>query len=59
MKEEIKPDGTEYWAYIIVYVGDILCVNHDTKSTIDSIYNLYRMKWEIIESPKSLFMCKY
>jgi len=52
MKEATKPDGTKYWAYIIVYVDDVLCVNHDTKSTMDLISNLYRMKEGSIETPK-------
>jgi hypothetical protein len=29
MKEETRPDdGMKYWAYILIYVDDILCV-HD------------------------------
>ena len=52
MKEAIKPDGNKYWVYIIVYVDDMLCVNHDTKSTMDPISNLYCMKEGTIETPK-------
>jgi hypothetical protein len=30
MKAETRPDdGVSYWAYILIYVDDILCVNHD------------------------------
>jgi hypothetical protein len=30
MKEEIhSDDGIKYWAYIIIYADDILCVYHD------------------------------
>ena len=32
MKQATKPDGTKYWSYIIVYVDDILCIDHDSKS---------------------------
>ena len=52
VKKAIKLDGAEYWAYIIVYVDNILCLNHDTKSTMDLISNLYRMKEGSIETPK-------
>jgi hypothetical protein len=30
MKEETRPDdGVKHWAYILIYVDDILCVHHD------------------------------
>jgi hypothetical protein len=33
MKAETRPyDGVLYWAYILIYVDDILCVNHDPGS---------------------------
>ena len=25
-----KPDGTEYYEYLLVYVDDILCISHAT-----------------------------
>jgi hypothetical protein len=30
MKAEIRPDdGVLYWAYILIYVDEILCVHHN------------------------------
>jgi hypothetical protein len=30
MKAETRPnDGVQYWAYILIYFDDILCVHHD------------------------------
>ena len=29
LKAEMKPDGTEYYAYVIVYVDDVLHLHHD------------------------------
>jgi len=29
----IKPDGTKYYEYILVYTDDILCLSMDPKST--------------------------
>ena len=52
MKEATKPDGTKYWAYIIVYVDDVLVINHNAKATMNLISNIYRMKDGSIETPK-------
>jgi hypothetical protein len=35
MKEETRPDdGMKYWAYILIYVDDILCVHHDPGTSL-------------------------
>jgi hypothetical protein len=35
MKAETRPDdGVLYWAYILIYVDDILCVHHDPGSPL-------------------------
>ena len=52
MKEATRPDGTKYWSYIIVYVDDILCINHNPTATMDLISGIYRMKQGSIEKPK-------
>lgn len=51
MKEATKPNGTKYWVYIIVYV-DVISINHDTKSIMDLILNLYPMKEGNIKTPR-------
>ena len=52
MKQATKPDGTKYWSYIIVYVDDILCINHDPKSKMKMISDIHLMKEGSIERPK-------
>ena len=52
MKESVKPNGEKYWSYIIVYVDDILCINHDPQIPMKQISNIYRMKDNSIMKPK-------
>ena len=52
MKQAPKPDGTKYWWYIIVYVDDVLCIDHDPKSMMKMISEIYLMKEGSIETPK-------
>ena len=52
MKQATKPDGTKYWSYIIVYVDDVLCIDHDPKLMMNKISNIYRMKEGSVETPK-------
>jgi hypothetical protein len=45
MKEETRPDdGVKYWAYILIYVDDILCVHHDPGMSLAQIDNYFKMK---------------
>jgi hypothetical protein len=45
MKEETRPDdGVKYWAYILIYVDDILCVNHDPGTSLAQIDKYFKMK---------------
>jgi hypothetical protein len=38
MKAETRPDdGVLYWAYILIYVDDILCVHHDPVSPLENM----------------------
>ena len=34
MKQKVKPDGTLYHPYIVVYVDDILCVDEKLNNII-------------------------
>jgi hypothetical protein len=44
MKAETRPDdGMLYWAYIFIYVDEILCVHHDPGTPLaklDTYYNI-------------------
>jgi hypothetical protein len=45
MKEETRPDdGVKYWAYILIYVDDILCVHYDPGTSLAQIDKYFKMK---------------
>ena len=44
MKPATKPDGTEYYEYILVYVDDLSVISHDPGKIMDVIESRYRLK---------------
>jgi hypothetical protein len=52
MKAETRPDeGVLYWAYILIYVDDILCVHHDPCSPLAKLDGYFKMKEGSIQVP--------
>jgi hypothetical protein len=52
MKAEACPDdGVLYWAYILIYVDDILCVHHDPGSPLAKLDEYFKMKEGSIRVP--------
>jgi hypothetical protein len=52
MKEEARPDdGVKYWAYILIYVDNILCVHHDPGTSLAHIDKYFKMKPGSIMEP--------
>jgi hypothetical protein len=52
MKEDTHPDdGVKYWAYILIYVDDILCVHHGPGTFLAQIDNHFKMKPGSIMEP--------
>ena len=47
----VKPDGSEYYEYIMCYVDDILSVSHDAKSILQSLQGQFKLKGDKIEPP--------
>ena len=47
----VKPDGTEYYEYIMCYVDDILSVSHDAKFILQSLQGQFKPKGDKIEPP--------
>ena len=47
----VKPDGTEYYEYIMCYIDDILSVSHDAKSILQSLQRQFKLKGDKIEPP--------
>ena len=52
MKADTKPDGTEYYAYLLWYVDDALCIHHDAEKVLRQIDRLFKMKPGSIGDPK-------
>ena len=46
-----KPDGTEYFEYMLVYVDDILCISHATAPIMKDLATWYQLKEGSIGSP--------
>jgi hypothetical protein len=52
MKAETHPDdGVLYWAYILIYVDDILYVHHDPGSPLARLDEYSKMKEGSIQFP--------
>jgi hypothetical protein len=52
MKAETRPDdGVLYWAYMLIYVDDILCVHHDRGSPLAKLDEYFKMKEGSIQVP--------
>ena len=39
-----KIDGTEYYAYVLVYVNDVLHLHHDPDTFMNRLAEVYRIK---------------
>ena len=52
-KPEVKPNGERYYAYLIVYVDDVLCIHHDPKSVMDIIGGDFRLKNGVDNNPSN------
>jgi hypothetical protein len=44
MRPQKKPNGDEYWEYVLVYVDDILCVSHEPQAVMDYLASKYTLK---------------
>jgi hypothetical protein len=52
MKAKTRPnDGVCYWAYILIYVDDILCVHHDPGTLLAKLDEYFKMKEGSIQVP--------
>jgi hypothetical protein len=52
MKADMRPnDGVRYWAYILIYVDDILCVHHDPGTLLAKLDEYFKMKKGSIQVP--------
>ena len=44
MRPAMKPNGFEYYEYLLVYVDDVLAISHDLKPLIEEIGKRYELK---------------
>jgi hypothetical protein len=52
MKAESRPDdGVLYWAYILIYADDILCVHHNPGAPLVKLDEYFKMKERSIQVP--------
>ena len=51
LKECVRPDGTRYYGYILLYVDDALCINQDATAELDRLDDFFVMKPDSIGDP--------
>ena len=51
MRPGVKPNGFEYWEYILCYVDDVICVSHDPKRSLQALKQFFKLKNDKIEQP--------
>ena len=51
LRPEVKPDGTEYYAYVLVYVDDLLHIHHNPNLFMKRLGETYRLKEDSLGSP--------
>jgi hypothetical protein len=49
--ERWPDDGVQYWAYIMIYVDNILCVHHKPGVPLTKLYQYFKMKNGSIQEP--------
>jgi hypothetical protein len=52
LRAATKPDGEEYYEYILCYVDDILSISHDAKATMKAIERDFKFKKNEIAPPE-------
>jgi len=51
MRQAVKPNGFEYYEYVLCYVDDILSVSHKPMETMDGIRARFTLKDDKVEEP--------
>ena len=47
----VKPDGFEYYEYILCYVDDLLAISHDEQKVLKSVQDTFKFKHDKIDKP--------
>jgi hypothetical protein len=53
MKAKTKPDGSQYWSYLLVYTDDLLVFDHEPQIVMDFMASCYTMKAGSVKKPDS------
>ena len=53
MRPAVKPDGEEYYEYILIYVDDILKISMQTRYVMEDIEQRFKLKNDKVEEPSS------
>ena len=48
----VKPNGFEYYKYILCHVNDVMCISHDPGIVIGRIQAVFKFKVNKMEQPK-------
>ena len=51
MRKVTKPDGFQYWEYILVNSDDILVVSHEPKKIMDKLASKYTLNDASVKEP--------
>ena len=51
-KAGVKPNGEEYFSYLLVYVDDLLCIDCNPRQYMDQIEKSFKIKEGSIEQPR-------
>jgi hypothetical protein len=51
MRKAVKPDGFEYWEYILCYVDDVLVISHAAQTLIDDLGKHVPYKEGSVQAP--------
>ena len=44
LRPSSKPDGFQYYEYVLVYVDDLLVLSHQAPNIMQALENFYRLK---------------
>ena len=52
LKKRTRPDGSEYYTYILIYKDDIIIVSHDPDIYVKQLQAAYYVKEDSIGPPR-------
>jgi hypothetical protein len=53
MQAKTKPDGFQYWSYVLVYTDDLLVIDHEPRIMMDFLASRYTLKPGSVKEPDS------